>query len=389
MTEDQEPVSAYTNARPTYPLLPTAPQASDASLFGLSAFSPPSAMALSIGTYVRHHHGTVKPALGLSIQERAAELQAHLGFDQSILAHQLDPSSLRMYCRDFYAYLEFAGTIERACYPATFAQWINHLAKARPPGKERGYAASTINRMAAAVRKLMKEASKQGYVHPLVAKAFGEVEGASERGLKQNQRPHNRVEIKADAMREMMALSEGERLLELRNRALLLTLASTGLRVNTFRQLRLDQIVRREQDWAFRIRSKNEVRFRDVPMSDAAYQAIGAWIAARPKESAYIFTHFEGGHAESENPRLSDQPLSSVSVWRIVKRYGAQVGLVDAQTLTSTIKPHDFRRFVGTRIAKTRGPKQAQLQLGHKQIATTLDNYVLDEPEAGVANHLF
>ena len=65
------------------------------------------------------------------------------------------------------------------------------------------------------------------------------------------------------------------------------------------------------------------------------------------------------------------------------------MGLVDAETLESIIKPHDFRRFVGTRVAKKRGPKQAQLQLGHKHIATTLDNYVLEEPESGVTNDLF
>ncbi|MGH2497540.1 MAG: tyrosine-type recombinase/integrase [Ktedonobacteraceae bacterium] len=351
--------------------------------------SPPPLLALSIGTYVRHNRGEIKPSAGLSIDERALEMQAHLGFDQSILSHLLDPSSLRIYCRDFYAYLEFAGTAEQACYPAKFAQWINHLARAKKPGSDRGYSAATINRMAAAVRKTMKEASRQGYVHPLTAKAFQEVEGASERGLKENQRPHNRVEIKADAMREMTDLANGDRLLELRNRAILFTLASTGLRVDTFRQLRLDQIVHRESDWAFHIRSKNEVKFRDVPMSDEAYSAIQAWLAARPKNSAYIFTHFEGGKSESNNARLSDKPLSSVSIWRIVKRYGAEVGLVDPETLASIIKPHDFRRFVGTRIAKKRGPKQAQLQLGHKHIATTLDNYVLEEPEAGVTNDLF
>jgi integrase len=97
---------------------------------------------------------------------------------------------------------------------------------------------------------------------------------------------------------------------------------------------------------------------------------------------------FKGENSESPNARLTDQPLSSVSIWRIVKRYGSAVGLIDADTQASIIKPHDFRRFVGTRVAKKRGPKQAQLQLGHKHIATTLDNYVLDEPEPGVANDL-
>jgi len=239
--------------------------------------------------------------------------------------------------------------------------------------------------------KRLKEAGRQGYLHPQVAKAFQEdVEMVKEEAHKHYQRPNNRVEIKSDAMLEMIELTEGDRRLALRNRALLLTLASTGLRVDSFRRLRLDQIVRREQlDWAFRVMGKNEKKTRDVPMSDDAYDAIQTWVAARPVRSPYIFTRFDGGSSENGNGRLSDQPLSSVSIWRIVKRYGAAVGLLDIETQESIIKPHDFRRFVGTRVAKKHGPKQAQLQLGHKHIATTLDNYVLEEPDAGVVNDLF
>src|SRR5260370_9361285 len=131
-----------------------------------------------------------------------------------------------------------------------------------------------------------------------------------------------------------------------------------------------------------------EVKFRDVSLSDEAYTAISGSVAAGPKTSASIFTHFEGGNSEYPNARLSESPLSSVSIWRIVKRYGAAVGLVDAETLESIIKPHDFRRFVGTRVAKKRGPKQAQLHLGHRHIATTLDNYAFEEPESAVPTDL-
>src|SRR2546429_9354408 len=61
MTEDHDHVSAHPFTPRTHPLLPAVQEASEASPFGLTAFSPLSAMALSIGTYVRHNHGTVKP----------------------------------------------------------------------------------------------------------------------------------------------------------------------------------------------------------------------------------------------------------------------------------------------------------------------------------------
>ncbi len=351
--------------------------------------APPPPMALAIGTYVHHNQGIIEPSLGLSIAQRAERMHRHLGFDPRICAHQVNAATLRMYSRDCYAYLEYAGTVEGACYPATFARWINALSRQPKPGGTTGYAAATINRMASAVRAVWKEAGSQGYVHPLVARAFGEVEGASERALKGNQRPHSQVDIKPEAMREMVELAQGEQLLQLRNRAILLTLASTGLRVETFRQLTQSQIVRREEDWAVRIRSKNEVKAREVPMSDEAYQAIGTWLAARPTSSRYLFTSFAGGRSQSEHPRLTDRPLSAKSIWQLVKRCGAAVGLVDQETLQGTIKPHDFRRFVGKRLIKTRGVKQAQVVLGHKHPSTTLHAYDIEEPDQGATNHLF
>src|SRR5260370_29787036 len=74
--------------------------------------SPPPLMALSIGTYVRHNNGNIQPSAGLSIEERAREMRAHLGFDQSILSHLLDPSSLRIYCRDFYRSEEHTSELQ-------------------------------------------------------------------------------------------------------------------------------------------------------------------------------------------------------------------------------------------------------------------------------------
>lgn len=59
------------------------------------------------------------------------------------------------------------------------------------------------------------------------------------------------------------------------------------------------------------------------------------------------------------------------------------------QTKASSDSGKERQRFVGTIVAKKYGPKQAQLLLRHKQIATTRDNYVLEEAEMGITNHLF
>lgn len=102
-----------------------------------------------------------------------------------------------------------------------------------------------------------------------------------------------------------------------------------------------------------------------------------------------LFTRFDGGRSESDHPRVSGEPLSAVSVRAIIKDYARTAGLIDPETGKAIVKPHDLRRYVGTNVAKRFGPKQAQLVLEHKSIKTTLDHYVLEEPEMGITNNLF
>jgi len=69
-----------------------------------------------------------------------------------------------------------------------------------------------------------------------------------------------------------------------------------------------------------------------------------------------------------------------VSAWEIVQRYANACDLAH-------IKPHDFRRYVGTQLAK-KDIRLAQKQLGHKRIETTASHYVLDDVALGVTDEL-
>jgi integrase len=73
--------------------------------------------------------------------------------------------------------------------------------------------------------------------------------------------------------------------------------------------------------------------------------------------------------------------MSPTAVWQAVQQYAAAVGL-------RHVKPHDFRRFVGTELAK-RDIRQAQKALGHTRIETTAKHYVLDELEVGLTDGLY
>lgn len=79
-------------------------------------------------------------------------------------------------------------------------------------------------------------------------------------------------------MREItdLAKTEADRLIGLRNWALLLTLSTSGLRVELLRTLTREQLIYRPdlQRHVLSVRSKNETAPRDVPLSPEAYAAI-------------------------------------------------------------------------------------------------------------------
>jgi integrase len=75
--------------------------------------------------------------------------------------------------------------------------------------------------------------------------------------------------------------------------------------------------------------------------------------------------------------RATAAPLSTVNVWCTVQGYADQLDL-------SHIKPHDFRRFVGTQLAK-QDIRKAQKALDHKRIDTTAQHYGLKVAKAEIS----
>jgi integrase/recombinase XerD len=289
-----------------------------------------------------------------------------MGFDTTILAGSVAPSSVKMYERDFKAFLAYAGTPGMATSAVTLARWRTHLAT------NTTLSPNTINRMLSAVKRLMDEAETQGYVPKGTSEDFRRVHGVKIEALKYRQKTHARVRIDPQDMRILTSIPDPLTLVGMRDSALLHTLASSGLRVDELATLTKGQISPR----FVRVMGKNDKEYRNAPLSKEAHDAIEEWLERRPVDSEYLFTSFKG-----KGDRLSDQHMRPVSIWRTIKAYADQCGL-------EHIKPHDFRRFVGTQLAKT-NPRHAQKALGHKKIGTTMDNYVLDELEEGLTDSLY
>ena len=128
------------------------------------------------------------------------------------------------------------------------------------------------------------------------------------------------------------------------------------------------------------IMGKNETEAGKRPLSAEAHTLIQQWLTARSAagvHSDHIFTGFTG--RGSRGPRTT--PIATVSAWEIVQRYALAAGV-------PYVKPHDFRRFVGTRLARE-DIRLAQKALGHKRIETTAAHYVLDDLPLGKTDSLY
>ncbi len=300
----------------------------------------------------------------------SAAMTPHPTFGAEILTGQLAPSSIAMYKRDFAAYLAFADTFVRAMDATTLARWRTHLAQ------ETDKSPNTINRMLSAVKRLMREAAAQGYVNSEVALHFDQVAGVKIAAMKNRIKGNARVRIEPTDMRSVCDLPDTSTLLGLRDSALLATLASGALRVSELAVLTTAQIRPKGGSFVVLVQGKNDVEAREAPLSREAHSYIQRWLQARPVPSNYIFTAFDG-----RGERSTARPLSAVAVWQVVRKYATAAGLDD-------VKPHDFRRFVGTQLAR-KDIRQAQKALGHKRIETTARHYVLDELEPGLTDDLY
>jgi integrase len=290
-----------------------------------------------------------------------------------LLVGRLAASTVAIYTGDCTAYVAFGGYDSAVVLASeTLRRWRTHLVEGTLLSPH------TINRMLAAVKRVMREGARQGLVPPAVAEAFAQVEGVSVSALRQRLKTHARVRITPAQMRQVCEAPERQTRLGLRDRALLLTLATSGCRIAEVVALTLAQVTTRDGAAFLQVLGKRQHLSREAPLAHEAVAAIEAWLAQRGRgePTTPIFTRFVGG---GQRPTM--QPLSVSSAWRVVGKYALQCGLTH-------VKPHDFRRFVGTELAK-KDLRQAQKALGHQRLETTVQHYVLDELQPGLTEHLF
>jgi len=166
-------------------------------------------------------------------------------------------------------------------------------------------------------------------------------------------------------------------IIPLRDKAILETLFSTGLRVSELSNLRIKQISLNKQNNSDELTIKgNNNKSRTVFLSNHAKYWIKKYLNARNDKSKYLFA----SHDKAKNKRdrrgvlqyapTKYTPLTSRSIQRIVKKYATLAGI------TKKISPRALRRsFAANLLRNGRDIKTAQTMLGHSSIATT-EHYI-------------
>lgn len=166
-----------------------------------------------------------------------------------------------------------------------------------------------------------------------------------------------------DQLEKLLLAPKSDTLIGLRDKAILETLFSTGLRVSELTALNRDQlrIKKDTEDLEVAIIGKGE-KVRTIYFSDRAIDALRKYLSKRKDMDEALFINFKPGIDKTNESRR----LTPKSVETIVKKYVKIAGL------PTVITPHSLRHsFATDLLSEGADLRLVQEFLGHRNIATT------------------
>lgn len=273
------------------------------------------------------------------LTQALADFLRHLGLEKNASAH-----TVKSYREDLtQAVTFFTGKAITRCDQVStrvlrsFLAWLH----------DQGYARTTISRRIAAVRSWCRFLCRQGTLQKNPADGL--------RGPKLDRKlPHflNKVDV------ERLLAAPGDGGLALRDRAILETLYSAGLRVSECVGLELGDVDLADGIAVVRGKGKRE---RLALIGTAAQAAIGSWLETRAGLLEAIGRRSEAVFLNKNATRLSTR-----SVGRLLIKYLRQTGL-DPRTTPHTLR-HTFATHMLDAGADIRGVQEL---LGHRNLTTT------------------
>ncbi|MGM0438863.1 MAG: tyrosine-type recombinase/integrase [Patescibacteria group bacterium] len=166
--------------------------------------------------------------------------------------------------------------------------------------------------------------------------------------------------LSLDQMRKLLNAPDDSKRTGIRDRAILETLFSTGLRVSELVDLDRDQINIKDctDELEVVVTGKGD-RTRTVYFSPRSIEALKKYLEIRDDDEDALFIRYRG-------PKTGDRRITTRSIENIVKKYVKQTGLPEKTT------PHTLRHSYATDLlAQGVDLRVIQEFLGHKNIATT------------------
>ncbi len=253
--------------------------------------------------------------------------------------------TIKSYREDLTALIEFLEA-ERGSTPEPAGITSLDLRQYVAALHDAGYAKTSVARHLASLRSFFRFAQRQNMVDSNPAKPL------------RNPRPDRKLPhfLTTDEISRLLAAPPLDQPLGLRDRAILETMYSAGLRVSE--TVTIDEPDLDLKSGLVHVRGKGK-RERLAPLGRFAIDAINAWLARR---------HLARG-AEAERPVFVNKfgrRLTTRSVARMLEKYLKQTGL-DLRTTPHTLR-HSFATHLLDRGADIRSVQEL---LGHKSLVTT------------------
>lgn len=167
--------------------------------------------------------------------------------------------------------------------------------------------------------------------------------------------------LESEELQRLVASPNGTTLVELRDRAILETLFSTGLRVSELCALNTDDIDLSRGE--FSVRGKGR-KVRVVFLSDTAKATIKTYLDKRSDVDQALFIRIPKDESFEKYEKLR---LTPRSIQRIIKKYSIKAGIIGKK-----ITPHIMRHSFATDLLRNGADiRSVQALLGHASVTTT------------------
>ena len=267
-----------------------------------------------------------------------------------------------------------AARTSKLAYGNAIAQ-LFHIARGRPLTRAvvmefrasmEGLAPSTANVRMSAVRKLVSEARRNGFLGAEEAATLTDVSNLRQSGTRLGNW------LTREQARELLAVPDRDTLKGKRDYAILALLVGCGLRRAELASLDVEILQMRENRWVLADLRGKGGRVRTVAVPLWVKQGANAWMTAAGIEEGRLFRSVRKG-----GKKIGDA-LSDWAVWSVVEQAAGEIGI-------ERFGAHDLRRTCAKLCRKAGGDlEQIKFLLGHSSIQTT-ERYLGSEQEIAVA----